>query len=270
MQTHFLPRSLSKTLSPDKETRVLFSIADPLRAVIFIHGYSGNTLSSWHNFQGLLPGRAGFQRSDIFFYGYDGIRSDLYSSAATFRIFLERLFLETQFVTSIAPPSIFPRKGYVEIIIVAHSLGAVIARRALLDAIDEGKCWPNRTSLVLYAPAHKGANIVNLISDTISGWPLGTAIGNLLRFGSPLIEQLKPGSKDLQKLLCDTEEKIDAGYNTCLTAKRVFIAQFENIVENERFCKDPPPKSIPGTTHISICKPRSSFLVPLYELEECI
>jgi hypothetical protein len=149
-------------------------------------------------------------------------------------------------------------------------LGAVIARRALLDAISEGKNWPNKVSLILYAPAHNGANIVNLISDTISGWPLGAAIGSMIKFKSPLINQLKPGSKDLLKLSTDTQEKIDAGFSACLIAKKVFIAQLENVVENQVFCKDPPPKSIPGTTHVSICKPRISFLAPLYELEECI
>src|SRR5713226_7104842 len=52
---------------------------------------------------------------------------------------------------------------YGSVVVVAHSLGAVVARQALLD-LDEDRNpkWLNKISLVLFAPAHMGADVVPL------------------------------------------------------------------------------------------------------------
>ncbi len=90
------------------------------------------------------------------------------------------------------------------------------------------------------------------------------------RFESPLIEELKPDSRPLMKLLEDTQKATENGANTHLVAKKVVIAEYEKIVANETFGDDPPPDTIPDTTHTSVCKPKESFMRPLTLLESCL
>ena len=94
--------------------------------------------------------------------------------------------------------------------------------------------------------------------------------GIAARFESPLIDQLKPGSQALKKLLEETEMATKDGANIHLVARRVVIAEYEKIVQNESFGNDPPPETIPETTHTSVCKPRRDFLQPLILLEACL
>lgn len=75
----------------------------------------------------------------------------------------------------------------------------------------------------------------------------------------------------MSRALCgrDTRAAIASG-NTHLVAAKVVLAHYERIDENKRFCDDPPPVSIPGTTHTSVCKPNQRFRDPLTHLEECL
>src|SRR4029077_16352823 len=57
------------------------------------------------------------------------------------------------------------------VLFVAHSLGAVVLRRALLDCyLDAARYddahWSRHSSLILFAPAHSGANVLRLIGET--------------------------------------------------------------------------------------------------------
>jgi hypothetical protein len=50
----------------------------------------------------------------------------------------------------------------------------------------------------------------------------------------------------------------------------VIIAEYEKIVRNLTFGDDPPPATIAGATHTSVCKPRMDFRKPLDFLEQCL
>ena len=137
MQTHLAARPLKGTQKPDKDVRVLFAAQPSSKAILFIHGYGGDVITTWSDFHDLLLGCAKCSGQDLFFYGYDGLRADMNASAAIFRTFLDRLFGKTASILadnlplSASRPSTF---RYDELVIAAHSLGAVISRRALLDA----------------------------------------------------------------------------------------------------------------------------------------
>lgn len=273
MQTHLALRTLKGTQKPDKDVQILFAVQPNRKALLFIHGFSGDAIKTWSDFPELLPERPNFTCRDIIFYGYDGLRADMYASAAIFRDFLDRLFKTTKsFLADNLPPSAQRADDfeYEELVIVSHSLGAVIARRALLDATRNRSDWVARTKLVLYAPAHKGAKVVNLALEVASSFPFLKLFGIGARFKSPLIDQLKPGSQSLKELLKDTEKATKDGDNTHLVARKVVIAEYENIVQNESFGNDPPPDTIPETTHTSVCKPTRNFLQPLILLEACL
>ncbi|MEY2506318.1 MAG: hypothetical protein QOH01_647 [Verrucomicrobiota bacterium] len=275
MQSHLASRTLSATKKPDKDVEVLFAFEPERKAVLFIHGFSGGGISTWSKFNSLLPRLLKASQRDLYFYGYDGLRASLIGSANLFRQFLERLFAGgAGFINPHLPESCLrPAEfGYDELVIVAHSLGAVIARRALLDATRGGQLWPKKTRLILYAPAHTGANVVKLALATCSTFTFSWLLAAFARFQSPLIDQLNsdPKSKLLVQLLDDTLEACKNGQNDHLIAKKVLVAEYEKIVEQERFKPDPSSITIAHTDHKSICKPRRDFLEPLEALYDCL
>lgn len=273
MQTHLVARPLKGLEKPDKDVQVLFAVQPDRKAVLFIHGFSGDAIKTWSDFHLLLPDCQRCQGHDLFFYGYDGLRAEMTASAALFRDFVDRLLGRTsEFVNENLPsaalrPTDF---AYGEVLIVAHSLGAVIARRALLDATRMRLDWVTKIRLVLFAPAHKGANVADLALEAASGFRFVRLFGALARFESPLIDQLKPDSPDLKKLLAETEQARAGGVNPHLVARKVVIAEYEKIVRNETFGDDPPPETIPDTTHTTVCKPHEGFRRPLEHLEGCL
>jgi hypothetical protein len=273
MQTHLAPQTLKGTGHSEEDVQVLFSLNPSGKGVVFIHGFSGDAIKSWSDFHELLPGSSKCIGYDILFYGYDGLRAEMNASAAIFRAFLDNLFEETKTLLSANLPPSAKRKDdfiYDQLIIVAHSLGAVVARRALLDATIVKSNWVTRTKLMLYAPAHKGAKIADLALEVASSFTFLKLFGIGARFTSPLIDQLKPDSRTLTTLLEETLSATKDGANRHLLASKVVIAQYEKIVANERFGNDPPPYTIPNTTHTSVCKPTADFLAPLTFLEDCL
>lgn len=272
-QTHLALRTLVGMQRPDKDVQVLFATRPNRKALLFIHGFSGDAVTTWSDFHQLLPHRPTCTSRDLIFYGYDGLRAEMHASAALFRAFLDRLLAHTPyFLTENLPPSARRADdfGYDEVTIIAHSLGAVIARRALLDATRSDSAWVSKIKLVLFAPAHRGAKVADLALEAASSFPFLRFFGIAARFQSPLIDALKPGSLMLEVLLRETETATRDGANAHLVAAKVVIAEYEKIVQNDSFGGDPPPDTILGTTHTSVCKPRREFLEPILMLETCL
>jgi hypothetical protein len=276
MQTHLTLRPLKSFEEPDKFVHALFAVNPNRKAIVFIHGFSGDAIATWSDFHLLLPECVHCAGRDIYFYGYDGLWTDIYANAGLFRGFVGRLFTKTSRMVNDNLPPLSQRVigfGYDEILIAAHSLGAVIVRRSLLDATTEGAEWAPKVKMVLYAPAHKGARVVNLALSAANLPFLDKFVepaAALARFKSPLIDQLTRGSEALKQLLDDTEKARQNGANAHLRARKVIMAKTELIVEQDRFADDPPPVPIPDTDHVSVCKPRHNFRHALTHLEECL
>jgi pimeloyl-ACP methyl ester carboxylesterase len=269
---HRPPIYLDKTETPDKDVSVYFANEPARKAVLFIHGYHGEHLTTWSYFPHLMIMRDIWSGTDLFYYGYDGIRDELNSSAATFRDFLNRLFTQSSQMANVHLPRQLQRAddfGYDELILVGHSLGAVIVRRALIEATRSNLTWASKIKLVLFAPAHTGASAVDLFLE-VSGYKYLQPFSVFARFKSPLIEQLGKGSPTLTKLLEDTTKLCAGNANQHLVAKKVVLATRENIVRNDNFGDDPSPVSIPGTTHTSVCKPRGDFAKPVEHVEAAL
>jgi pimeloyl-ACP methyl ester carboxylesterase len=270
MQTHLTLRTLKSPKRPDKEVQALFAVHPSGRAVVFVHGFSGDPISTWSDFHLLLPAAQRCAGHDFFFYGYDGLWADMNASAALLRDFLDRLLGSTSALANANLPSDGQRPAnfeYEEILFVAHSLGAVMIRRALLDLTAMGRPWLAKSRLVLFAPAHKGARVVDLALQITTGMTFIKQFVGIARFQSPLIDQLKPDSTELRDLLEDTKKARRRGANPHLRAQQVVFAEYEKIVQNLRFADDPPAETIPDTHHTNVCKPRTGFLRPLELVE---
>jgi pimeloyl-ACP methyl ester carboxylesterase len=273
MQTHLKLRRLNRATKPDSDVQVLFAANPGRKAILFIHGFGGNPISTWARFHEILPSLNEMADTDLYFYGYDGLRADLVASAGIFRDFLGRLFGEAAALANESLPAGIRRPhdfGYNGLVIAAHSLGAVISRWALLDATDAGMAWARRTKLVLFAPAHMGANVAGLAIEALEGFPGLRLFSAFARFASPLIDQLKKDSDHLKRLREETQRLLADPANRHLSPALVVIAQYEKIVENLPFPGDPLARSIPDASHTSICKPQAGFTTPVDLLLSCL
>jgi pimeloyl-ACP methyl ester carboxylesterase len=255
------------------EVKFIASTEPDGSAILFIHGFNGSAIETWMDFEKMLPESGGCRRRDLFFVGYDALRSDLTASAGIFRDFLDRFFEKPADLLSGAIPTAAKRANnftYRSLLIVGHSLGAIIARRALLDATLMNKAWPSSCRLCLFAPAHRGARVTELAMEALSFWSFIKPFSAFLRFQSPLIDQLRRGSDTLKTLHDETMEATRNGANPHLKAVRVLIAQYERIVDNIRFANDPPAITIAAKSHINLCKPNRDFQEPVDHVLSCL
>lgn len=242
-------------------------------AIVFIHGFGGSAISTWMDFEKMLPESTKCRNLDLFFVEYDALRSDLTAIAGIIRDFLDQLFENpANLLSGAIPPSIRSPSEYrySSLLIVCHSLGAVISRRALLDATLMSKTWPSCCKLCLFAPAHRGARVQELVMETFSFLPPVKLFLAYMRYDSPLIDQLRNGSVALNALHDETVEATKNGCNQHLNAAFVLIAQYEKVVDNTRFANDPYPITIANKTHTDLCKPKNDFQEPVRHVLSCL
>ena len=272
-QTHHPLRSLNSTEFPDKNVQALFATKPDSRAILFIHGYGGDPVKTWSEFHDLLPEQEHFSGVDLLFYGYDSLQAEMIASAALFHEFLDRLFSDGVKVINSSLPSKTKRPSsfkYTKLLVVAHSLGAVIARRGIADATSARAKWTTKTSLALFAPAHMGAVAVELALEAASGFKFMSLFSSGAQMSSPMTRQLKPDSAELQALRSDVATLTKNRANPHLIPKMVVLAEFEKIVKNLAFPGDPAPVTIANTSHTSVCKPNRTFLKPLEIVKLCL
>jgi pimeloyl-ACP methyl ester carboxylesterase len=272
---HHYPETFLEPLAPGvdpKSTSAMLARDPGGKAVIFIHGYGGNAITTWGAFNTLLPLEEKAKDYDFIFYGYDGIRNNTFPSAQIVYQFLDQLF--NQPLGILNPHLSLSGKRtagftYNKVILAAHSLGTVLVRWTLLTAheTDKNHPWANKISTILYAPAHMGASVDELALQLAAGKDFISAIFHKLhiagQFFSPLIAELKANSPMLLQLQQHTAQAIKDGCGFAIPQK-VILAEKDRIVDNIPFVGDPLNRyvTIPGSTHTSVCKPSRDFLEP--------
>ncbi len=265
-QTHYTRRDLSW----GSESIVRWATEPVGRAVVFVHGFGGEALGTWDQFATLLPLQPQAAGRDLFFYGYDSLVAQAPVSAAELLDFLQALWTDP--VTRVIQPTLQdarradPGFRYMHVSLVAHSLGAVVVREALVQAaMDTPPApWLKDVSLVLFAPAHTGAVILDLANEALGAMPakFGAAAATGAKAFVPVLRDLEPGSDMLDKLRDDTDDLLGQGHDS-LRAKVVVLGKKDRIVQAVRFCKDPGPRIVPDKGHIGVCKPDTGYLDPL-------
>lgn len=254
-----------KFLREGKNSTAWYCTTDPESLIVFVHGFKGLAVETWNDFPYFIKNRPAFANSDILFYGYDSLDGQAHDQAMDLLKFLQKYS---------TPPTSFREQQptpYKKIILVAHSLGAVVARFALLGAIKQQKPWRNQCKLVLFAPAHNGARVQRLMMLSLPGFY--KVIGGLFMFKKPILDDLDPASQALKKLASDTLKYQQTAEEALLTAL-VMEAYGDKIVHNGLFCFDQyhADSPIKRKSHTDVCKPiqKKQYLLPVHTIESLL
>lgn len=270
MPQYFIPE---QDLTVGEKSCAYWNISCPTTLVIFIHGFKGSSKSTWDDFPSLINDYLEFSKCDVVFYGYDGLHTAAEYSALKFKKFLNDMY-ETPFAfidDDINKFGIRPDEfKYKKIVIVAHSLGAIVTRRALLNGKKDKANWIDITRMILFAPAHNGArDIEGLVSSVVTGpFKLLTTYG---KYEFTVLDDLEEDSQTITKIIEETKELLQKGQEGEFTkAAAVVWAENDKIVRTNTFCADPEPIPVDNKNHISVCKPNSDepYLKPVEILKE--
>jgi hypothetical protein len=250
-----------------ENSQVFFAYDSPENVIIFVHGFNGEALGTWNDFPARLTTDPYFRKSDFFFYGYESLKHTAAYSATEFKNFVDAV--NEPLFSGILPSSQkLPERVYKRFILVAHSLGSIVVRQALLMAHRNKDSWVNRTQMVLFAPAHKGARVQRLASELLDSW-LGI-IPFFVGYKYPVYTDLEPGSPIIKDIEIRSKELITQNKGDFTIAKVVAWAENDKVVEQVVFCNDPNPILIPNRGHSSVCKPNEAYKRPIEILKEVL
>lgn len=256
--TIFVNPGVASTLLPSQST------TDTL--VIFVHGFRGTATGTWLSFPDFADSKLGSPAPDLLFYGYDSSPQRMQHMANSLRSDVTRLWNDFTTLGQSAANALGQRghQSWEKVLFVAHSLGTVVCRRAIIDALLANQAaqkytWPSNTKLCLFAPAHSGSDVLRLASETLKKAPVDIAA--LVQMGYPCVKDLQPNSAALSALQRDylslgPSEKLIA------TADQVIFAGLDRVVEPDRFPGDPVEEQIDNKGHSDVCKPHRKFDAP--------
>jgi hypothetical protein len=213
--------------------------------------------------------------SDLFFFPYASFRQKIDPSARALVSFLRtiypnprREFFEIDRTLPLLPMPLadldLEPRSYQRLVLVGHSQGALIIRRALILIYKNQGSNPTQSlqlldaKLVLFAPA--------IFGFSPSGW-----VGTVLRVGAAeflakMVLDRSPSFRQMEEKTVPNEiqEQTDALLPpfACFSARTLF-GEKDNFVTEMEYVHDDPEPSEPGETHTSICKPRVKYLRPL-------
>ena len=258
-------------------------------AIVYVHGFLGDAQSTWEHLQyytDRLPGEP-FRDVDLFFYGYQAESNFVHISASHLRAFLHQMFplppaelLTVQFRDldwrlPYDPESITlrERQPYSRLVLVGHSLGAVVVRRLIADAAlataaertslaDQEAAQLLNSELVLMAPAHIGFQpsgrtaLLQLIPFSRSALRLGAFFR--------AFSDLQPGCHILTQLQRETAKMADVFPHSLALRPMILWGDNENVVAVGRFDSDDPAamKVAEGKDHVTVCKLNLDYLMP--------
>lgn len=253
--THSLQDSTFKTAAG---TVCYWSRRPRRRLLLFVHGYRGHAEETWSDFPRLLRHTPETAGADLCFYGYNAANCQIDISASLLSDFLGALSRAAfRYRRTFHSDVSANESPWDDVYFVAHSLGAVIVRKCLLDDITYSRPRPYRTRMVLYAPAHLGTTLLDphgAGNRLTSGW-LAEMMRVIGRRATPVLDQLRQGSPALKKLLTETKQALARGNAHHLVARMVVFGEFEDVVVVSRFLEDPQPRILPHRTHYCVCKP---------------
>lgn len=259
-------------LDNQKTHEAFLSLLPAKNLLVFIHGFNGKAVLTWNKFPSKLAADASFAETDIIFYGYKSLQRNRNAGnyASDLLIFLKQEIDAIPAPGNIAriagEKKLTQRNGYEKIILVAHSLGAIVLRKALMNAKADTVPWLEKVQMLLIAPAHLGAKVDKLIFGVLDIILIGKLLANGLSYFYPVLEDLKEKSVLLDDLKDDTRMYLQINQGDFTKAKIVIHSDPDGIVTNGRFESDPQEITVNGSSHTEVCKPNENYNVPFEKL----
>lgn len=249
----------------------------PRRLVVFVHGFGGAAVSTWQRFPEVAGSREWWTRADMLFVAYNSKRDNITGAATRLRERLSALF-------PALPPELLNIDGvrvreeavdaYAELVLVGHSLGGLIVRRALCDMAsswkDAGFAEPKPAVLAaarvsLFSPASAGFRPAGM-AGMAHATPLWWVVNIRLRRSSAFTD-MTPGSEVLTSTRRRTEDLARTRADLVALRPQILWANPDDIVITERYDTDPVDHAVDGQTHRSVCKPSASYQRPVLFVE---
>jgi pimeloyl-ACP methyl ester carboxylesterase len=275
--THIFPTPLALGKGFQQyEVIAQYSVATPRAAVVFVHGFLGSATGTWPEFTQIVQNadEKAFHSVDFYFFGYYTLLRSASFSGGKLEILLQRVMtkplsmMNTTLGTSFERPEGFQ---YNQLIVVAHSLGAMVSRFALIAADTRRSAWCDKVRLAFFAPAHLGASIQEIAIKNLA--PLhyvtaGAAVAALII--APTTHDLAPGGEAVRQLQRNTARLLGENRNRCHIAKAVVQAEFDRVVELGQFEQDPPPILADGRWHMNVKNPTEEYTLPVEVLADVL
>jgi pimeloyl-ACP methyl ester carboxylesterase len=250
-----------------------FSNSTPRRLIVFLHGFNGG-IDSWRDFQEIEEDDSWWTSSDLVFFEYDSLKLGVQGVADSFRRHIRDFFP-------------FPSKegtildgfqvrddvstAYEELILVGHSLGGLVLRRALADELqasldatstDASASAILRAKLRLFSPASEGfrpSAALGMIKASAL-WP----VARMFLARSPSYADLQPESPIIVNTRKRTEKfvLVDRTPGSDSLRANILWASPDEIVITERYDSDYTQESAAGQNHSSVCKPTAHYEAP--------
>lgn len=252
-----------------RQTKAVWAQDPSQGALVFVHGFNGSAVRTWADFPVQLRKNAEYAHWDAVFFGYDGRNTEAVSSAAELRNLLNLMENPKDFYgQSDAAPHAHRQHpaAYKRILLVTHSLGAIVARRAMLDGYQQAlpAKWASKVQVFNFAPALRGAKIIALLADAF-GSPLVPMLAIAHLFNQLIVlRDLEEKGQTVVRLEEETRKAVSDGLLNLRAVDAVW-SKNDPVVTNGRFADDPVPDAlhiVENTTHSSVCKPSLQYSLP--------
>lgn len=266
-------RHVNSRFSHTLGSHALVSTATATRLIVFVHGWRGDATATWGEFA-KPPTDEWWGSSDLLFVDYDSTKESVVATADRIRARLKD-FYPTPHEHMLVRDGVAVRAGwnapYEELIIVGHSLGGLVARRALVDALDEwrGKSFTPASrpdildaALRLFSPASAGFLPRGALGALYAA-PLWWVADMFLRRGGAYLD-LQPGSATITSTKEWTEAYGVGHEHAGALAASLLWANPEKVVATERYATDAQTRTADGTHHASVCKPTAEYSLPYH------
>jgi hypothetical protein len=272
-----------KRLADPSGWAIVLTDRAPRRLIVFVHGFRGKAVGSWMDFAHSHRISHWWRESDLLFAGYDSVRDTITGVAARLRRELPRFY-------PAPPPSALEAGGvrvrpdaapYQELLVIGHSLGGVIVRRAMADVAQD---WVDRREVDPQAPRPALLNAeLRLFSPASAGFQAAGPLGvlraspgwwgiNMYLRQSSAYSDLQPGSSVLAAIRDRTEALVTSDAATFQSLRaRIVWANPEDVVISERYDSDFVEEVVDDVDHRNVCKPNTSYPIPwvFVELGRC-
>ena len=278
-------------LAKHRKSFALLSECDPDtvgRATIFVHGFNGSADKTWTDFLSLVDKEEAssqwWERSDLYFLDYQwaSVFSQPVKNTLNLYSFIRQIFPRPSKALPAANPFRDANFQYHELVLVGHSQGGLLIRKAILEAAQKDKRIGDfmRESRYRKVPEPECSGLLSaklrLFAPALGGEMLSGLFG--IACSLPVVADFlavsaaRKGMNPVSASVTETRRQTDR-YAELLTLEgfraHIVWAEKDQIVNEEKYVEDLQcPNFPPGSNHSSLCKPSLSYTLPLNFVEK--